>query len=640
LLSAVLANPEDDAPRLVCADWLEENSDPDRARFIRVQCELARLPAWDRRRRELARLAAGLETRCGARWRSELPALEGVAWADFERGFVSTVRVKEPQSLYRHDAAIAAAAPVYRAELPWFDETHVPRPEGGVRWLRTLKIAGFGGEDSFTPHQDRSLIRGLSGLELVDCLPEVDAGWVYTRAGQMPLTALSFAGDHALPESFARALAEAVGSWQLTRLELGTNFVDYNMGYFDDPTIGAGGARALARARPLASLTALNLARQRIGTPGLAEILASPHLQGVRELRLRSNDITAVEAFRQSQGAELLRLDLSDNAIGDRGAAALAGAPRLEKLACLELDTCEITGDALGWLSCAPFWRTLCRLDLSRNPLGRRGAQALERAGASVRLHDLRLVDCDLDFNAADVLGRIPWLAGLQRLDLSRNNLSRGGLFATGFLAKGNLRELSLAHTGIGAEDAASLVPLWGQLVSLDLSNNDIQDGLELLAATGPAHNLQTLRVRKCGLTSSSLETLAREGACPNLRTLVFADNLLSTDALRALLRSPLASQLDELTVANCGLSDEAGRLLAETPGLGGVRWLDLSNNPFGEQAKVRMARSEHLRTVPELLLSGTPPWDYSPESRQVLSARLGEGWPYRRHDETQAADE
>src|SRR5262249_3522190 len=39
--------PEDDAPRLIYADWLEEHAageaDRDRAEFIRVQCELARL---------------------------------------------------------------------------------------------------------------------------------------------------------------------------------------------------------------------------------------------------------------------------------------------------------------------------------------------------------------------------------------------------------------------------------------------------------------------------------------------------------------------------------------------------------------------------------------------------------------------
>src|SRR5690349_20304098 len=41
LLQAIWAEPDDDAPRLVYADWLEENGRPDRAEFIRVQCVLA-----------------------------------------------------------------------------------------------------------------------------------------------------------------------------------------------------------------------------------------------------------------------------------------------------------------------------------------------------------------------------------------------------------------------------------------------------------------------------------------------------------------------------------------------------------------------------------------------------------------------
>src|SRR5215218_7287428 len=42
LLAAVLASPADDAPRLVLADWLDEHGQPDRAEFIRLQCELNR----------------------------------------------------------------------------------------------------------------------------------------------------------------------------------------------------------------------------------------------------------------------------------------------------------------------------------------------------------------------------------------------------------------------------------------------------------------------------------------------------------------------------------------------------------------------------------------------------------------------
>ena len=42
LIRTVLSNPEDDAPRLIYADWLEEHGRVEDAEFIRVQIELAR----------------------------------------------------------------------------------------------------------------------------------------------------------------------------------------------------------------------------------------------------------------------------------------------------------------------------------------------------------------------------------------------------------------------------------------------------------------------------------------------------------------------------------------------------------------------------------------------------------------------
>src|SRR5476651_1127832 len=41
LLAAIAADPENDLPRLVYADWLDENGQPIRAEFIRLQIEIA-----------------------------------------------------------------------------------------------------------------------------------------------------------------------------------------------------------------------------------------------------------------------------------------------------------------------------------------------------------------------------------------------------------------------------------------------------------------------------------------------------------------------------------------------------------------------------------------------------------------------
>ncbi|MFO0824094.1 MAG: TIGR02996 domain-containing protein [Gemmataceae bacterium] len=44
LLAAIIANPDEDTPRLVYADWLDENGQPERAEFIRLQIRSANLP--------------------------------------------------------------------------------------------------------------------------------------------------------------------------------------------------------------------------------------------------------------------------------------------------------------------------------------------------------------------------------------------------------------------------------------------------------------------------------------------------------------------------------------------------------------------------------------------------------------------
>lgn len=53
LVAAIAANPDEDTPRLMLADWLQENGEEDRAEFIRYQCEAARLEESDPRRKEL-----------------------------------------------------------------------------------------------------------------------------------------------------------------------------------------------------------------------------------------------------------------------------------------------------------------------------------------------------------------------------------------------------------------------------------------------------------------------------------------------------------------------------------------------------------------------------------------------------------
>ena len=58
LLARIRLAPDDDGPRLIYADFLDEIGDYPRAEFIRVQLALAKLPATDDMLTTLAACAA------------------------------------------------------------------------------------------------------------------------------------------------------------------------------------------------------------------------------------------------------------------------------------------------------------------------------------------------------------------------------------------------------------------------------------------------------------------------------------------------------------------------------------------------------------------------------------------------------
>jgi uncharacterized protein (TIGR02996 family) len=131
-LRAIIAEPDDDRPRLIFSDWLYEHGEPERSEFIRVQVELARADdSWTppagmspanardalrRRERELldeydhvwtpGAVYAATGYRGGSRPFSR-------PWA-FRRGFVAEVACSWPDWLAHH-AALLDACPIRHA---------------------------------------------------------------------------------------------------------------------------------------------------------------------------------------------------------------------------------------------------------------------------------------------------------------------------------------------------------------------------------------------------------------------------------------------------------------------------------------------------------------------------------------------
>src|SRR5262249_29567986 len=112
-LADIRANPEDDTPRLVYADWLDDHNEAARAEFIRLQCELAILPEDDPRRPPLKQRAEELRKAHGTRWRRQLPRAGGLGWGQtFHRGFLVEVKFANAAAFARHANLVFAATPV------------------------------------------------------------------------------------------------------------------------------------------------------------------------------------------------------------------------------------------------------------------------------------------------------------------------------------------------------------------------------------------------------------------------------------------------------------------------------------------------------------------------------------------------
>lgn len=129
-LADILANPDDDTPRLIYADWLEDQGQKAEADFIRVQCTLFALPLSNPARPRL------LDEQSSA-WLAMKPPLYpeipyprdggfaaeidgGVELRDpkviFRRGFVHTVRCTL-DAWRTHGPALVSRHPVQRVKL-------------------------------------------------------------------------------------------------------------------------------------------------------------------------------------------------------------------------------------------------------------------------------------------------------------------------------------------------------------------------------------------------------------------------------------------------------------------------------------------------------------------------------------------
>lgn len=622
LYATILAHPDDDEPRLVYADHLEQRGELARAMLIRRQCERARLRDWDPRARELDRAIAVLLAHHGDTWRAELPELPGITWTRFERGFCSTIKIEKVADLYAVRATIPTLAPVVRVELDTLEEDDVEAPTDGLAWLRIARIGAVRSREN-APRPQHSFLELPAELELE--LWEGDPGeWLVERRRARPLRALTMLGEHTTGVPFVETIVDAPWLAEVETLALGTEFVDRDTGYFQDPTLRDRGADLIARAK-LATVRVLSLAQQRIGDEGLARIVAT--MPDLVELVAARCELGPLEGLVATTGAPLAHLDLSLNQLATRRLERVLAWPRAHALASLRVHTCELQPAGIAALGAAPAWSSLRAVDLAHNALGLPGVVALLAAPPPPQLIALDLGDTDLTHEASELLADLPWLDQLVELSLADNAGGVAPKLATALAASPNLRGLDVHATDLGRPALHAFAGLWGRVRALDLSRNRVGDAGLAALVTDDESPIVELDLSRCELTPAAIATFARMRA-PELRVLRLARNQLSAAFVSELLALPLAHSLEELDVSRTSLGEGLVTAVIGAGALPNLRVLRLRGHRLPRAALMVLARRRSLVHLHTLAVDGDV-WQLPEDDRAELARAFGASWAW-----------
>lgn len=410
LLAAVIARPDDDLPRLVYADYIEERGDPDRAEFIRLQCGLA---------------DGSLTGKAADRATARVAELQEQHQADWARPLWSSPTGHE---YYRGFVGVVDATPAWLANCA--SELFTRTPVHGIRFVRA---------DDDYDHPDPSLLRRLAAV-----------------SGLAHLKWLDLTGTTLGPENVRLLL----GSPHLARLELiafgdGDDTADTATAIVSSPTLaglselhiggdptesefGDEGLRILAGAANLAGLRTLYLNNNGLGPAGAEALAASPHIRNLRQLhfghgsydpdQIGPDGLAALAASPNVR--HLTDLSLPFNYVGDEGLMAMARSPYLTNVESLFLMVNNIGRKGLNALAGSANLAACQALGLNGNHVGDAGVEALAASPHAARLASLRLADTAVTSAGVWAIAVSPHLAGLKHLDLSRNPIDAAGLRA------------------------------------------------------------------------------------------------------------------------------------------------------------------------------------------------------------------
>jgi uncharacterized protein (TIGR02996 family) len=551
LIRGILAEPDEDAPRLVYADWLQEQ-DELLGEVVRVQTELRGASLPRARRAELQR--------------RERDLLDGLG----------------------------------------FDREAIPEEEfHGIHWRRSddWDYSVCGGLATLFLHGLRPVADGLPAL-----LPEwiERFGWFFLRAGvydswedrfeledagmrellASPLMERCIGLDlHSVKRWYdaIEILAESPAAAGLLRLDLG------------DSSFDSGDLVSLSRSPWVSGLLDLDVGRNYLDERAVLALAGSGAMPELRRLRLGVTGGSAA-GFAALAGSrrfpELISLDLSYNDLDREVVRVLAEESEPPHLVELDVSGCELLGDEEAlMLIRSPRLGRLRRLNLSNAKVGAATVEALCATDRFFRCGELHLAGCSLSEESWAVLARSPHASLLLALGASSTGMTDDGARAlAGSPHLKNLRKLNLSRCRIGPGGAEALTDstAFPNLEELSLWGNPLgARGAAALAEWGRRHGEPSLRVDRVGLTAAGVEEMVRRGSLAGLVRLDLGDNPIGDEGLAALAGCPDLKELRHLEISGVGMTGAGARRLIESPHLPRELAVGVFDSPdLGDEAR------------------------------------------------------
>ena len=270
------------------------------------------------------------------------------------------------------------------------------------------------------------------------------------------------------------------------------------------------------------TVTKLNLSGNPIGTNGalaLAKVVHNKSLQNfdMSNCNIDSEGLYACHLAQSfCENTTLKELDLSHNPIGTltKGAMALAKVMHSTSLQVVKVCSCSIDSEGAYHITQALHENTtLRRLDLSHNPIGTNGAMALMH---SKSLQEVDMGHCSIDSEGLGHLARASYEnTTLKKLDLSYNPIGKKGAKALAKLMRNmSLQEVTMCYCridSVGARHLAKALCENTTVRNLDLSGNHIGQGAVALAEMLHTNtSLQRLRLHKTRLSEEGIHKLLK----------------------------------------------------------------------------------------------------------------------------------